>query len=95
MAEEKTIEIQARDEEIKGHYSNLMQISHNKEEFILDFFFTAPPKGLLISRVIVSPSHLKRMVSVMSKNLSEYEKKFKEIEEGGRQEGEIGFKTSL
>jgi len=34
----KQIQIKAQDEELKGKYSNLMQITHTQEEFVLDFF---------------------------------------------------------
>ena len=41
--QQQQIKIRAKDEQLKGVYSNLMQILHTKEEFILDFFsrFTA------------------------------------------------------
>ena len=44
MDNQQQIQIKAKDEDLKGIYSNLMQILHTKEEFILDFLlngFTA------------------------------------------------------
>lgn len=62
---EQQIKIKAKDDDLKGSYSNVMQILHTKEEFILDFFFTAPPEGILVSRVIISPRHIKRMMKAL------------------------------
>ncbi len=36
--QQQQIQIKVKDEDLKGAYSNLMQILHTKEEFILDFF---------------------------------------------------------
>ncbi len=89
--EKKQINIKAREEELKGSYSNLMQILHTKEEFILDFFLAFPPQGILSSRIIMSPRHVKRMVKVLQSNLENYEAKFGEIENGDSMEGKVGF----
>lgn len=93
MPEERKIKIRARDKELKGAYSNLMQILHTKEEFILDFFLVSPPEGLLASRVIMSPGHLKRMIKALQENISKYEGKFGKIEEAEVPERAIGFEV--
>jgi hypothetical protein len=89
----KQIKIKAKDEELKGTYSNLMQILHTKEEFVLDFFLVSPPEGILASRVIMSPGHLKRMIKALEENLSKYEEKFGKIEEARVPETPLGFKV--
>jgi len=91
MAEEQKIKIKAKDEDLKGAYSNLMQILHTKEEFILDFFLVSPPQGVLSSRVIMSPGHIKRMIKALEENVSKYEGKFGKIEEAEVPEKSIGF----
>lgn len=93
MADQKEIKIQAQKEELKGNYSNLMQVIHSKEEFMLDFYLVSPPQGLLASRVIVSPGHLKRMIKALQENLRKYEDKFGSIEEAQSPEESIGFKN--
>ena len=85
------IKIKATDEKLKGDYSNMMQILHTKEEFVLDFLNIFPPTGTLNSRVIVSPGHFKRMLKVMSENIKKYEGAFGAIEESEAPE-KIGFK---
>lgn len=71
-----------------GVYSNLMLISHRKEEFVLDFLFLQPqrsPNGqtaaTLRSRVITSPEHAKRILRALQENLRRYEDSFGAIEE--------------
>ncbi len=49
------VQIKATDEKLKGEYSNVMQILHSKEEFVMDFLNVFPPTGTLNSRIIVSP----------------------------------------
>ncbi|MFZ1626510.1 MAG: DUF3467 domain-containing protein [Candidatus Moraniibacteriota bacterium] len=70
------IQIKANDETVKGTYSNMMQVMHTGEEFVLDFLSVYPPAGSLNARVIVSPSHMKRMVAALADNLAKYEKQF-------------------
>lgn len=86
------INIKATDEKIKGEYSNVMQILHTKEEFLLDFLNVFPPTGTLNSRIIVSPGHFKRMVKAMEENLKKYEKSFGKVEESEAPQS-IGFKA--
>lgn len=93
MENKRKIKIKAKDEDLKGVYSNLMQILHTKEEFILDFFLVSPPEGILTSRVIMSPAHVKRMAKALEENLQKYEEKFGEIEMPKVPETSIGFQT--
>ena len=92
MSEEKQIKIKVKDEDLKGKYSNLMQILHTKEEFILDFFLLSPPQGVLTSRLVVSPSHLKRMAVALKDNIEKYETKFGKIEVTEVSKESLGFK---
>jgi hypothetical protein len=92
MNQPQQIQIKATDEKLKGEYSNVMQILHTKEEFVLDFLNIFPPTGTLNSRVILSPGHFKRMVKAMNENLEKYEKQFSKIEESKEPEAKpIGF----
>lgn len=93
MEKKKQIKIKAKEEELRGKYSNLMQILHTKEEFILDFFLIYPPRGILNSRVIMSPGHLKRMIKALQENLEKYEKKFGEVEKAKGPGDKIGFRV--
>lgn len=77
----KGLNIKISDEELKGRYSNLVRISHTREEFILDFINMVPPQGAVTARVITSPGHLKRLIRALSENLELYERNFGSIQE--------------
>lgn len=88
---QKQIQIKAKDETLAGHYSNVAQISHKKEEFVLDFMSVFPPAGTLNSRVIMSPGHFKRLMKAMQDNLQKYESRFGSIQESDEPETVYGF----
>jgi len=82
------INIQTDAQTVTGVYSNLMMISHRKEEFILDFLFVQPqrtPQGQAVanlrSRVITTPEHMKRILKAIEENVSRYEQAFGPIQE--------------
>lgn len=75
------INIKAQDSVLRGQYANMMQVSHAKEEFVLDFMLAFPPRGELVSRLIVSPAHIKRIVNALMDNVRKYEEQFGPIEE--------------
>ena len=56
-----------------GVYSNQMMVAHTREEFILDFLMLARPASTVVSRVIMSPGHVKRMIQALQENLKRYE----------------------
>lgn len=51
----------------------MMQVSHTGEEFVLDFISAFSPAGELVSRLIVSPRHMKRIVRALAENIQLYE----------------------
>lgn len=80
MSEQK-IDLRIGDDELKGRYSNLLRITHTREEFILDFMNVVPPIGVVTARLITSPGHMKRIVSALAQNLERYEEAFGPISE--------------
>lgn len=79
-----------------GVYSNLMFVSHTKEEFILDFMMVSPPQGAVTARVIMSPGHMKRTITALKKNLEKYENLYGSLEEAQeptKGKGKLGFPT--
>lgn len=89
--EQKQIKIQASKDDLKGVYSNIMQVSHTQEEFVLDFLNITGSTGVLSSRIILSPGHFKRMVKTLENNLKKYEERFGEITPAEGPKREIGF----
>jgi hypothetical protein len=80
------IAIQGDPNAAAGVYSNLMMVTHRKEEFVLDFLFVHPQRGeggqstaSLRARVITSPEHVKRIVHALGENVRRYEASFGEI----------------
>ena len=72
----KPIQINTGDEMSRGRFSNSMFITHNPEEFIVDWLLNSPSGTYLVSRIIVAPGHIKRIISALSDNLKKYEQKF-------------------
>ena len=98
MVEEKKpagIEIAIPDNMKGGVYSNLMQIQHTREEFILTFIMVSPPTGAVTARVIMSPGHIKRTIAALQENVKKYEEKFGSIKQAEEPhgKGQLGFKT--
>lgn len=79
MAEKRDIPIKMPDEVLRAVYANQMVVSHTREEFLLDFINLFPPSGVVTSRVIVSPGHMKRMIRALQENIGRYEAKFGQI----------------
>lgn len=90
---QQPLEIKIQDNLAGGEYANAMQVSHNKEEFILTFFNILPPVGRVCGKIITSPGHLKRMISALQENLKNYEGKFGPVEQAESPKSEIGFKA--
>ena len=75
------LNVKISDDELKGRYSNLLRITHTREEFILDFINLVPPQGMVCARIITSPGHMKRIVRALAGNLARYEEAFGQIVE--------------
>ena len=75
------IQINTGDEILRGKYSNNLIASHSADEFILDWLLNSPSGVHLVSRIIVTPSHVKRIIHVLKDNLEKYEKQFGNIKE--------------
>lgn len=77
----KQIHINTLDDLSRGRYSNSMIASHTEDEFILDWLFNSPNGVHLVSRVIVSPAHVRRIISALKENLDNYELQFGAVDE--------------
>lgn len=86
-------EIKITDNIPGAEYANAAQISHNKDEFQMFFFNIVGHSGRVVSKVITSPGHYKRMIAAMVENLKRYEEKFGEVKEAEVLDSEIGFKA--
>lgn len=69
----RELNVKISDEELKGRYSNLLRVTHTRDEFILDFINLVPPQGIVSARIVTSPGHLKRIIRALASNLARYE----------------------
>lgn len=77
------VQIKADEKELLGQYANLVLIHHSAEEFTLNFIYLFPnvPQGKLVSSMILSPAHAKRLVHALEENIDRYEAQFGPIPE--------------
>ena len=82
------IQIEVDEQISRGIYSNLALIAHSETEFILDFIFLQPqnPKAKVLSRIISSPGHAKRLLWALKDNIEKYEARFGPIRAGAPSE---------
>lgn len=86
MADDK-LNVKIADEELKGRYSNLLRVTHTREEFILDFINVVPPQGIVTARIVASPGHMKRIAGALAENLQRYERSFGAVAEAPEPSG--------
>ena len=81
--QENQINVQLPEEVAEGIYSNLAIITHSQSEFVIDFVRIMPnvPQAKVKSRVILSPSHAKRLLRALEENLNKYEKMHRTIDD--------------
>lgn len=70
------IEIELKEEEASGTYSNLVMITHSPSEFVFDFISMMPavPKAKVVKRLVLTPDHAKRLANALNDNIRKYEK---------------------
>ena len=72
---QQSLNIELDEQVAEGVYSNLVMIAHSAEEFILDFIRVVPgvAKAKVKTRIIISPSHAKRLLAALADNVNRYE----------------------
>jgi hypothetical protein len=75
---EQQVQIKADEKELLGQYANLVVVHHNAEEFTLNFVYMFPTvaQGKLVSSLIVSPAHAKRILRALQENVARFESQF-------------------
>ena len=76
------LDIELPEDQAEGVYSNLAVISHSAAEFVMDFIRVMPgvPKAKVKSRIIMTPSHAKRLLFALKDNIDKFEEQFGPIE---------------
>jgi hypothetical protein len=72
------LQVDIDDDTARGVYSNLALITHSETEFLLDFVFMQPnaPKAKVLTRIISSAVHAKRLLWALKDNIDKYEARF-------------------
>lgn len=71
----KPVEIELKEDEASGTYSNLVMITHSPSEFVFDFISMMPgvPKAKVLKRLVLTPDHAKRLANALNENIRKYE----------------------
>jgi hypothetical protein len=82
---QKELSIELKDDVARGTYSNLAVITHSSSEFIIDFVCMMPgvPKAPVVSRIILTPEHAKRLQLALQDNVMKFETSHGQIEVEG------------
>jgi hypothetical protein len=94
--QQQQLQIELGEKEAEGIYSNLAIITHSPAEFIIDFTRVTPgvPRARVLSRIIMTPQHMKLLMNAMRENMERYEGQFGEVRvDGQAAEHPFGFRT--
>lgn len=64
---------------LQGVYSNIAVIQHTENEFVIDFLLKFADKGQLVSRVVLSPTHIVALLGALKIDIGKYENSFGKI----------------
>lgn len=78
-SENQPKQIQLADNIPGAEYANIMQVQHTQDEFLMMFANIAGASGRVVSKVIASPGHMKRIAAALAENIKKYEEQFGEI----------------
>lgn len=89
------LNIDLPEEIAEGTYSNLAIISHSNSEFVVDFIRMMPnvPKAKVKSRIVLTPTHAKRLLLALNDNVKKYEAQFGKIQDTKQQMPNMNFTT--
>lgn len=81
LPKSQKIDIELPEDVADGEYANLAIITHSHAEFIIDFINMMPgvPKARVKSRIILTPTHAKRLLKALAENIKKFEMNFGEI----------------
>ncbi len=58
-----------KDKELSADYSNQILISSRKNEFILDFIFSAPPRPILVKRIAINRDSANALLKTLTQSI--------------------------
>lgn len=78
FAEGEPLEVEVPGDKFVPHYSNLVLVTHLKDEFVLDFAWVFKGASKVVSRIAISPDHASRLAAVLADSLKKHKKEFGE-----------------
>jgi len=89
------LNIDLPEEVAEGTYSNLAIISHSNSEFVVDFIRMMPnvPKAKVKSRIVLTPTHAKRLLLALNDNVKKYEAQYGKIQDSKQPMPNMNFTT--
>lgn len=87
------IKVELTEPAAEGTYSNWVMITYSPSEFIIDFgrYLPGLAKTKVYSRIIMTPQHIKNLMSLLQTNIKAFEEKFGEIKMLGGDEKSRGI----
>ncbi len=84
--QERTINLELREQEAEGVYANLAVITHSSSEFILDFARIMPGvnKARIQARIVMTPENFKNLQRAIADNIAKFEIQHGQITSGGK-----------
>ena len=79
-------QVRVPDHLAQGVYATAMIIPHAREEFVLDFLASHAQPPRMIARVVLTPTHTKRLAAALRENINLYEKNHGPIPAAARQQ---------
>jgi hypothetical protein len=81
---DKQLKIVVGEQQALGTYANFASIVHNFAEFIIDYGRIVPGREevQVVSRVVMTPVHLKQLLRALTENVAIYERNFGQIPDG-------------
>ena len=80
--EDGPLVIKAEDDVAKGRFCNFAQVASTPDAFVVDFSFVQGTNGWLLSRILLSPQHAKRLSVALAETIAKHEERFGKIEAG-------------
>lgn len=79
VTEPQPLNIEINKEQFGGVWANLARVSHSQFEFTIDFarldYNDAPPRGVVVSRVNMSPLMVSQLIDALTTNWKAYARK--------------------
>jgi hypothetical protein len=78
-AKQAAISVEAKHDTLAPRFATGVNSRMSVDYFMLDFFYYDGEKGIHLSRIALSPEHIKRMRDLLDRQIKQYERQFGRI----------------